>query len=69
MHVKHEERMWQHTTEQRNSVVFAKNSFLQTKLHIFPLKTTAKTQLLGYLRSGMGHKKVVVVAEAVAVVS
>ncbi len=73
MYVIHEERMWQHTTEQRNSVVFAKNSFLQTKLHIFPLKTTAKKQLLGYLKSGMSHKKVVVVvvvvAEAAAVVS
>jgi hypothetical protein len=67
-HVLHEVRMCRHTTEQRNSVVFAKNSFLQSKLHIFPLKTTAKEQLLGYLKSGMGHKKVVV-AEAAAVVS
>ncbi len=70
-HVLHEVRMCRHTTEQRNSVVFFKNSFLQTKLHIFPLKTTAKKQLLGYLKSGMCHKKVVVVvvAEAAAVVS
>ncbi len=67
----HEVRMCRHTTEQRNSVVFAKNPFLQPQLHIFPLKTTAKKQLLGYLKSGMDHKKVVVVvvAEAAAVVS
>jgi hypothetical protein len=29
------------------------------------LKTTAKKQLIGYLKSGMGHKKVVVVVVAV----